>query len=124
MTGIESQFKCQMITKLLNNAIDNHLHLQQKLFKEFKDYTNKYFKFVGLKIDELLNWDYQIEHVSNKIASSIFALNQIKNILPLNIRLLVSNALTDTMYRFHVQTSCTDTMYRISCIKTRYIILH
>jgi len=44
--------------------------------------TNKYFKFVGLKIDEFLNWDYQIEHVSNKIASSIFALNQIKNILP------------------------------------------
>ncbi len=55
--------------------------------------TNKYFKFVGLKIDEFLNWDYQIEHVSNKIASSIFALNQIKNILPLNIRLLVYNAL-------------------------------
>ena len=52
------------------------------------DCTNKYFKFVGLKIDEFLNWDYHIEHVSNKIASSIFALNQIKNILPLNIRLL------------------------------------
>jgi len=31
--------------------------------------TNKYFKFVGLKIDEFLNLDYQIEHVSNKIAS-------------------------------------------------------
>jgi len=57
------------------------------------DSTNKYFKFVGLKIDEFLNWDYQIEHVSNKIASSIFALNQIKNMLQLNIRLLVYNAL-------------------------------
>ena len=88
------------------------------------DCANKYFKFVGLEIDEFVDWDYQIEHVSNKIDCSIFALNQIKNILPLNIRLLVSNALTDTMYRFHVQTSCTDTMYRISCIKTRYIILH
>ena len=53
------------------------------------DCTNKYFKFVGLKIDEFLNCDYQIEHVSIKIARSIFALNQIKNILPLNIRLLV-----------------------------------
>ena len=41
MTGIESQFKCQMITKLLNNAIDNHLHLQQKLFKEFKRYFTR-----------------------------------------------------------------------------------
>ena len=34
-----------------------------------------------------------MEHVSNKIASSIFALNQIKNILPLNMCLLVYNAL-------------------------------
>ena len=50
------------------------------------DCTNE---FVGLKIDEFLNWDYQIENVLNKIASSIFALNQIKNILPLNIRLLI-----------------------------------
>ena len=40
-----------------------------------------------------MNWDYQKKHVSNKIASSIFALNQIKNILPLNIRPLVYNAL-------------------------------
>ena len=36
------------------------------------DCANRYLKFVGLKIDEFLNWDYQIEHVSNKIASSSF----------------------------------------------------
>ena len=41
-------------------------------------YQTKVFK--GLKINKFLNWDYQIAHVSNKIASSIFALNQIKNI--------------------------------------------
>jgi len=51
------------------------------------DCTNKYFKFVGLKIDEFLNWDYQLKYGSNKISCSIFVLNQIKNILPLNIRL-------------------------------------
>ena len=49
--------------------------------------TYKYFKFVGLKIDEFLNWDYQLKYGSNKISCSIFVLNQIKNILPLNIRL-------------------------------------
>ena len=49
---------------------------------------NKYFKF-----DEFLNWDFQIEHISNKIASSMFALSQIKNILALNIRLFVYNYL-------------------------------
>ena len=57
------------------------------------DCTNKYFKFVGLNINEFLNWNYQIAHVSNKIASSNFALNQIKNILSLNFCLLVYNAL-------------------------------
>ena len=54
---------------------------------------NKYFKFVGLKLDKFLNWDFQIKHISNKIDSFIFALSQIKNILPLNIRLLVYNSL-------------------------------
>ena len=44
------------------------------------DCVNKYFKFVGLKLDEFLNWDFQIEHISNKTASSIFASSQIKNI--------------------------------------------
>ena len=48
------------------------------------DCTNKNFKFFGLKIDEFLN---QSKHVSNKISCLIFTLNQIKNILPLNIRL-------------------------------------
>ena len=51
------------------------------------DCVNKYFKLVGLKLEEFLNWDFQIEHIWNKIASSIFALSQIKNILPLNIYL-------------------------------------
>ena len=62
--------------------------------------VNKCFKFDGLKLDEVLNWDFQIEHISNKIASSIFfALSQIKNILPLNIRLLVYNSLE----RHHIE---------------------
>ena len=34
----------------------------------------------------------EIEHISNKIASLIFALSQIKYILPVNIRLLVYNS--------------------------------
>ena len=46
------------------------------------DRVNKYFKFVRLNLGEFLNWVFQIEHISNKIASSIFALSQIKNMLP------------------------------------------
>jgi len=57
------------------------------------DCVKKYLKFVGLKLDEFLNWDFQIEHILIKIASSIFALSQIKNILQSNIRLHVYNSL-------------------------------
>ena len=62
-----------------NKSIGNEI-----LERISNDCLNKYFKFVGLKLNKFLNWDFQIEHISNKIASSIFALSQIKNILPLN----------------------------------------
>ena len=65
---------------------------------------NKYFKFVGLKLDEFLNWDFQIEHISNKITSSILALSQIKNILPLNIRLFVYNLLVRPHIKYGIVT--------------------
>ena len=69
------------------------------------DCVNKCFKFDGLKLDEVLNWDFQIEHISNKKASSIFfALSQIKYILPLNIRLLVYNSLVRPHIEYGIVT--------------------
>jgi len=53
----------------------------------------KYFKFVGIRLDEFLKWDYQLDHICNKISSATFALNSIKNVLPLSIRKLVYNSL-------------------------------
>ena len=40
-------------------------------------------------LDEHLNGDYRIATISNKIAGSIFALNQVKNILPLSNCILI-----------------------------------
>ena len=51
-----------------------------------KNCKEKYFKFVGHVIDDKLNWDGHIEHVSKKLASSNFAINSSKNYLPLKIR--------------------------------------
>ena len=65
---------------------------------------NKYFKFVGLKLDKFLNWDFQIKHISKKIDSFIFALSQIKNILPLNIRLLVYNSIVRPHIEYGIVT--------------------
>jgi hypothetical protein len=53
----------------------------------------KSFKFVGVHLDEFLTWEHHINHVINKISSSNFALNQIKKIVPRNIRKTVYNSL-------------------------------
>ena len=51
-----------------------------------------------------LNWNFQIEHISNKIASSFFAWSQIKNILPLNILLLVYSSLVRPHIEYGIVT--------------------
>ena len=35
------------------------------------DCVNKYFKFVGLKHDEFLNWDFQIKHIRLLVYNSL-----------------------------------------------------
>ncbi len=42
----------------------------------------KSFKFVGVHLDEFLNWNEHTKMVKNKVSSSLYALNQIKNVLP------------------------------------------
>ena len=39
-------------------------------------------KFLGLYIDESLSWKKQIAQTNSKIASAIFAINQVKKFLP------------------------------------------
>ena len=65
-------------------------HKLERIGNSCKD---KFYKFVGIKLDEFLGWDYHISHVSNKISSGNFVLNQCKNILPLSIRKLIYNSL-------------------------------
>ena len=59
----------------------------------------KTFKFVGLHLDENLSWQSHINHICKKVSSANFALNSVKNILPLKIRKLVYNSLI----RSHVE---------------------
>ena len=53
----------------------------------------KYFKFVGIRFDEFLKWNFQLDHISAKISSAIFALRNVKHILPLRIRKLIYESL-------------------------------
>ena len=46
------------------------------------NYERKSIKFLGVNMDEHLTWKQHIQATSNKINKSLFALNQVKNILP------------------------------------------
>ena len=50
-----------------------------------EDCETKYFKFVGLHLDEYLSWQYQINHVQSKLSSGNYAIAQSKNFLPIKI---------------------------------------
>ena len=53
----------------------------------------KYFKFVGHRLDEFLTWQYHINHVQGKLYSGNYAISQTKNFLPQNIRKTLYNSL-------------------------------
>ena len=46
----------------------------------------RYLKFVGHVLDDQLNWEGHIEHISKKLASANFGINTSKHFLPLHIR--------------------------------------
>ena len=65
------------------------------------DCDTKFFKFVGLHLDEHLSWAYQLNHIQAKLASGNYAINQIKNTLPPSIRKLIYNSL----FRSHLESN-------------------
>ena len=66
--------------------------------------TDKYYKFVGIRMDEFLSWEHQTNHVSSKIASATFALNQVKNFLPQYIRKMIYNSLIRSHLEYGILT--------------------
>lgn len=50
-------------------------------------------KFLGVIIDEKLNWYKHIDHISLKISRALGILNRIKNVMPHNVLLMIYNTL-------------------------------
>ena len=46
----------------------------------------KCFKFVGIHLDDKLDWSYHLEHIRNKMSTGNFQLGQVKNFVPYHIR--------------------------------------
>ena len=54
---------------------------------------NESFKFVRIHIDESLTWNHHLRAVKNKASSPVFALSNIRNLLPSNIKHTIYNSL-------------------------------
>ena len=61
------------------------------------------FKFLGLIVDESLNWKQHIDYLHNKLRKAYFSLCRIKNLFPLKLKLLLFNALFKSHVEYGIQ---------------------
>ena len=64
----------------------------EEILRIGSDCKEKFFKFVGIYLDEHLSWDHHINHVGNKVASGNYAISNAKNFLPKKVRLTMYNS--------------------------------
>ena len=67
------------------------------------DCETKYFKFLGLLLDETLSWDHHRSHVARKVATGAYMLCRLKRIVPLKIRMLIYNGLIRPHYEYMLE---------------------
>ena len=63
------------------------------LFNAGKQKLYNVFNFLGLIMDEHLNWKSHVETISNKCFMTIGVLNKLKYFLPLTVKLILYNSL-------------------------------
>ena len=90
---------------LFSNSNDdtgtNLLRIGDKIVEQIgTNCQDKYFKFVGHVLDDRLNWEGHIEHITKKLASANFGINSSKNFLPLQIRKTLYFSLFDSHLNF------------------------
>ena len=56
-------------------------------------HNNKCHKFLGIMMDDRLDWSHHIKYVSNKVRKIIFSLSKIKTIFPCKLRLQLYKSL-------------------------------
>ena len=61
------------------------------------------FKFLGIMIDESLNWKEHISYLHGKLRKSFFSLCRIKNLFPTKLKVLLFNALFKSHIEYGIQ---------------------
>ena len=60
------------------------------------------FNLLGIMIDDQFNWKIHTDLLSRKISKSVGILNKLNSILPLNIRLMIYNALISSYFNYGI----------------------
>ena len=84
----------------------------------------EYFKFVGIRLDEHLTWKYHTEYVRGKVASAVYALSKLRNLLPRHVKLTVYNSLFRSFMEFGISCwgrSSNNNINRISILQKRAV---
>ena len=91
-----------MVFSEINSEIGNHsLKIGDTNIEQIgTKCKEKYFKFVGLVLDDRMSWEGHIEHICKKLASANFGINSSKKFLPLKVRKMLYYSLFDSHLNF------------------------
>jgi len=82
---INDKKRCQYNNNIVLNGT--------KLSRIGKKEPEEGFKFVGIILDEDLNWSLHIKYIISKVKKNLYVLSVNKKLLPLRVRMLLYNAL-------------------------------
>ena len=83
--------------------IDHKLNIERKEIERIgEDCKEKYFKFVGVHLDEHLSWHYHIKHINRKVANANYALSKLKNLLPIKVKYTIYNSLIKSHIEYNL----------------------
>jgi len=100
LAGINDWLKTNKLSLNVSKSKYMIFHTPQKKVKPLKLFIENTtidrvyeFNFLGLTINENLNWKNHINKIANKISKSMGILNKLKHFLPLNTKVLIYNSL-------------------------------
>ena len=67
------------------------------------DYETKWFKFLGMWLDDKLSWDSQCAHVYQKAVAGTFMLACLKRTVPCRIIMLIYNSLNQPYFEYFIE---------------------
>ena len=65
--------------------------------------VTKWFKFLGMRVDDKLSWEGQCAHVYQKAAAGTFMLARLKRTVPHRIRLMIYNSLVRPYFEYCIE---------------------